>query len=154
MGMATLLSIAFYFLNRGNVATILLFQVLISICAGAIFPLLWSMYADITDYSEWRFNRRATGLIFSSSSMAQKYGWTIGGALTGWLLAWFGFEANVVQSENVQNGIRMMMSLLPAAGTLLSVIFIIFYPLHENKMQEISAGLNARRESLQPVSNP
>lgn len=94
----------------------MLLQVLISMCAGSIFPLLWSMYADIADYSELKTGRRATGLIFSSSSMSQKFGWTLGGALTGWLLGHYGFEANAVQGIAVQNGIRAMMSLLPAAG--------------------------------------
>jgi len=36
--------------------------VLISINAGIIFPLVWSMYADTADYSEWKNGRRATGL--------------------------------------------------------------------------------------------
>lgn len=93
----------------------MLLQVLISMCAGSIFPLLWSMYADIADYSELKTGRRATGLIFSSSSMSQKFGWTLGGALTGWLLGHYGFEANAVQGIAVQNGIRAMMSL--AAGS-------------------------------------
>lgn len=147
MVLATILSIIFYFLNKNNVALIMVFQVLISTCAGAIFPLLWSMYADIADYSEWKQGRRATGLIFSSSSMSQKFGWTLGGALTGWLLAWFGFKANEVQTVEAQNGIRLMLSVLPAIGTLLSVLFISFYPLTENKMKEISGMLDEKRQS-------
>lgn len=75
--------------------------------------------------------RRATGLIFSSSSMSQKFGWTIGGALTGWLLAYFGFKANVIQSDFAQTGICMMMSIFPAIATMLSAFFISRYPLNE-----------------------
>ena len=103
------------------------------------------MYADVTDYSEFKTGRRATGLIFSSSSMSQKFGWTIAGALTGWLLGYFGFEANVVQSATAQNGIRMMMSLLPTAGTVLSVVFIAFYPLNETRLGSIMSGLESKR---------
>lgn len=40
---------------------IMIFQVVISACAGIIFPLLWSMYADIVDYQELKTGRRATG---------------------------------------------------------------------------------------------
>lgn len=145
MLLATVLSVVFYLLNKNNVAMILLLQILISICAGSIFPLLWSMYADIADYSEWKQGRRATGLIFSSSSMSQKFGWTIGGAMTGWLLAYFGFKANVEQTAFTQYGIRLMLSLLPAIGTILSVIFISFYPLNEQKMMDITADLEKRR---------
>src|SRR5208337_2335162 len=117
----------------------------ISMCAGSIFPLLWSMYADIADYSEYKTGRRATGLIFSSSSMSQKFGWTIGGGLTGLLLGFYGFQANEVQNLNVQTGIREMLSLIPAVGAVLSVFFIFIYPLNEKKMEQISSQLAAQR---------
>lgn len=142
---ATILNIAFYFMGKDDVIGIMVLQALISICAGCVFPLLWSMYADIADYSEWRTGRRATGLIFSSSSMSQKFGWSIGGALTGWLLALFGFKANMVQTEEAQYGIKLMLSLLPAIGTVLSVIFIGFYPLSDKKVSSITSELESKR---------
>lgn len=146
MVIATVLSMAFYWLHAGSIVFIMVMQCLISICAGSIFPLLWSMYADIADYSEYKTGRRATGLIFSSSSMSQKFGWTLGGALTGWLLAIYGFKANVVQTEEVQSGIRMMLSIFPAVGTFLSVFFIYLYPLNEKTMLSISEKLAAKRQ--------
>lgn len=146
MVIASILSIGFYWLGREQLTLIFIFQFLISICAGIIFPLLWSMYADIADYSEWKNGRRATGLIFSSSSMSQKFGWTIGGALTGWLLGAFGFKANEVQADAAQNGILLMLSFLPAIGSVLSVIFIAMYPLSEERIATISAELEQRRK--------
>ena len=77
--------------------------------------------------------------------MSQKLGWAIGTALTGWLLAIFGFEANAVQNAETIQGIRMFLSILPACGTLLSVIFISFYPLSEKRMAEITEQLNTKR---------
>ena len=145
MVIATILSVIFFWFSREQIALIFIFQVLISICAGSIFPLLWSMYADCTDYSELQTGNRATGLIFSSSSMSQKFGWAIGSALTGWLLAYYGFQANQVQSAETLNGIKMFMSILPAAGTLLSVVFISMYPLSEKKMEKIVSQLEVRR---------
>lgn len=143
---ATVLSVLFYFLPEGFVSGILVMQALISFCAGIVSPLMWSMYADIADYSEWKTGRRATGLIFSSSSMSQKLGWTIGGSMSGWLLFYFGFEANAVQTESSLNGILLMMSLLPACATLISVLFISRYPLTEKRMCEISADLESKRK--------
>lgn len=147
MAIATILSIIFFWISKDNLIWIFIFQVLISICAGSIFPLLWSMYADCADYSEYKTGNRATGLIFSSSSMSQKLGWAIGSALTGWLLAYFGFQANTTQNPETIQGIKMFMSLLPAIGTVLSVILISFYPLSEKKMREISIALQKRRDN-------
>lgn len=147
MAIATILSIIFFWISKDNLIWIFIFQVLISICAGSIFPLLWSMYADCADYSEYKTGNRATGLIFSSSSMSQKLGWAIGSALTGWLLAYFGFQANTAQNPETIQGIKMFMSLLPAIGTVLSVILISFYPLSEKKMRKISIALQERRDN-------
>jgi len=156
MLIAGVLSCFFYTFGENDIFLIFSFQFLISVCAGSIFPLLWSMYADIADYSEWQTGRRATGLIFSSSSMAQKLGWTLGGAVTGWLLAMWGFEANTVQSEETQKGIRMMLSFIPAAGALLSAAFIVFYKLSDSFMLTVSEDLTQRRvkeEVLEHESN-
>jgi GPH family glycoside/pentoside/hexuronide:cation symporter len=149
MATAAVLSLVFYTIGKDNVFMMLLLQVLISACAGIIFPLLWSMYADIADYSEWQTGRRATGLIFSSSSMAQKFGWTIGGATTGWLLGYFGFKANVLQAEGTLDGIKLMLSTLPAIGAGLSAFFIILYPLSEKKLLPMVKELNEKRRRVE-----
>jgi GPH family glycoside/pentoside/hexuronide:cation symporter len=145
MTLAAILSVIFYFFGKEDALLIMTFQVLISICAGCIFPLIWSMYADSADYSEWKQGRRATGLIFSASSMSQKFGWTIGGASTGWLLAFYGFQANVEQTAVTQNGIQLMLSILPAAAAVISVLFILLYPLNEEKLKTIELELNNKR---------
>ncbi len=142
---ATVFSVIFYTFGADQIALIFIFQVLISTCAGAVFPLLWSMYADCADYSEYRTGNRATGLVFSASSMTQKFGWAIGTAVTGWLLGYFGFVANQEQSDYTIRGICLFLSLIPAVATILSMVFICFYPLNETKMKEITTELAKRR---------
>ena len=110
MIIATVLSVLFYWFDKEDLIWMFVFQALISICAGSIFPLLWSMYADCADYSELKPVIRATGLIFSSSSMSQKFGWAYRDGnhrLVAWL---FGFQANAVQSEEAISGIKMFLS--------------------------------------------
>jgi len=149
---AAVFSILFYWLDKNSVALIFVFQFLISISAGIIFPLVWSMYADTADYSEWKTGRRATGLVFSASSMSQKFGWTLGGALAGWLLGYFGFQANMTQSAETLSGIRMMLSFFPAIGTLAGALFMFVYPLSESKMEKISSDLAAMRLAKEKAS--
>ena len=147
MLLATVLSIIFYWFDKSDLVWIFVFQCLISICAGSIFPLLWSMYADCADYSELRSGNRATGLIFSASSMSQKFGWAIGTAVTGWLLSYFGFQANAEQSAETIHGIKLFLSWLPGAAAFVSMLFVIGYPLGEQKMKEIIGKLNEKRKS-------
>lgn len=145
MIMCTALSIMFYFIGAGNITMMIVMQILISMCAGSIFPLMWSMYADTADWSELATGRRATGLVFSASSMSQKLGWTLGGALTGWLLGYYGFQANVVQSAEAREGIRMMLSILPATGAAISAVLMALYPLNGHKLQDMQDKLKTLR---------
>lgn len=142
---ATIFSFMVYGLSPGSVKMVLVLQCFISASAGFVFPLLWSMYADTADFSEWKTGRRATGLVFSASSMSQKFGWTLGGAFAGWLLGYYGFQANMAQSDNTLFGIRMMVSVYPAVGALVSAAFMLVYPLKEKILTSIEGELAARR---------
>lgn len=94
------LSVGFFFIPLSQAMLIFGINLLIGVAGGIVFPLIWAMYADVADYSEWRSGRRATGLIFSSSLMSQKIGWTASGAVSGWILGWFGFEASLAWISN------------------------------------------------------
>lgn len=148
------LCIIFYYLPPSQIEIIFLINILIGVFSAMVFPLLWAMYADVSDYSELRTGRRATGLIFSSSSMSQKLGWTIGGAISGWILAAFGFVANEVQTPESVLGIRLMISWFAAVGAMMSVAIIYFYPLDEGFMKQVSQDLlYARSISKQREDN-
>jgi GPH family glycoside/pentoside/hexuronide:cation symporter len=144
---ATIFSFLVYGLSPDSVSLVLVLQCFISASAGFVFPLLWSMYADTADHSEWTTGRRATGLVFSVSSMSQKFGWTLGGALAGWLLGFYGFQANVAQNQGTLTGIRLMVSIYPAVGALISAAFMLIYPLKEDFVRSIETDLAKRREA-------
>jgi glycoside/pentoside/hexuronide:cation symporter, GPH family len=139
------LSVLFFFIPSDQISLIFVIHVLISMSSSLVFPLIWAMYGDVSDYSEWKTGHRATGLIFSSSSMSQKMGWTIGGAISGWILASFGFVANEVQTDESLLGIRLMISLFAAVGALMSVGFMSFYPLSEKYMAGIKEKMETAR---------
>ena len=149
MSIVAVLSGFFWFIGPGDIVMMMVLQSLISLAAGGIMPLLWSMYADVADWSEWKTGRRATGLVFSSSSMSQKLGWSLGGAMTGWLLFLFGFEPNVEQTETAIRGIRLMQSVLPACASAAAVIFMIYYPLGEKMMAKVSSSLKEQRSEAE-----
>jgi GPH family glycoside/pentoside/hexuronide:cation symporter len=143
--LAGILSTGFYFIPN-NITWILIFQFMISIFAGYVLPLLWSMFADIVDHQELINGRRATGLIFSSSSMSQKLGWALGAAMSGWILALFHYAPDAaVQSAQTISGEHFMISLMPAVCCLLAFTGMMFYPLSDKKVKEISEQLNLKR---------
>ena len=145
MALTTLFAVVFGLLGPDNIVMMFVLQILISFAFGPTSPLVFAMYTDAADYSEYNTGRRATGLVMSASTMAQKFGWTIGGALAGWLLAAYGFQANVVQGESALTGIRLMMSVIPAIGSLMGAVLMIFYKLDDPFMKRIERELSERR---------
>jgi glycoside/pentoside/hexuronide:cation symporter, GPH family len=153
MLLTALLTVGFYYVPPTNLPLVWAAHALISFCAAPTAPLVWSMYADTADYSEWQWGRRATGLVFSAASFAQKFGWAIGGAGTGWLLAYFGYVPNVPQSPRTVDGILLMLSFIPAVAALVAAGALCFYGLDEPTVVQMSAELKARR-ALEPGPSP
>lgn len=149
MAALVVLSILFFFLpaTTGGYWAMLAFQLVISVFTGVISPLVWSMYADVADYSELKDGTSSTGLIFSSASMAQKFGGAFGGSAVMWLLAAFGYStvAGAVQTETAILGLRILMSWVPAAVAALSILVVWFYPLTKKKMAGVQTELASRR---------
>jgi len=137
---------SYYYLSPDNLVLIFVLQALGSLTGGPISTLLWAMYADTADYSEWKTGRRATGLVYSASIMSNKIGWAVGAMIAGWLLAITGFQANVVQNVDVQNGLKAMMSVIPVAAGILALIVLFFYRLDDSLMKKIGTELEARRK--------
>ena len=153
-------SIIFFTLSpdsNGGLLLMLLLQIVISVLTGVMSPLVWSMYADVSDYSELKTRSASTGLIFSSASMAQKFGGAIGGAAVMWLLSGCGYiersdansSLNIVQPESAITCLWMLMTFIPAGVALLSMLIVWLYPLGTKEMNDIVARLKIQRQ--QPV---
>jgi GPH family glycoside/pentoside/hexuronide:cation symporter len=142
---AGILSTSFYFIPN-SITWILIFQFMISVFAGYVLPLLWSMFADIVDHQELLTGRRATGLIFSSSSMSQKLGWALGSAMSGWILAIYHYAPTALQqSTETLFGEHIMISLFPAVCSILAFVGMLFYPLSDKRVKENSELLSQKR---------
>ncbi len=149
MSLSALFTMLFYFIPKEQIVLIFAVHILISFVMAPQAPLLWAMYADTADYSHWKNSRRATGLVFSAATFAQKFGIALGGGLSGWLLAYFGFVANIDQSPETLQGIRLMMSFIPAIGSVIAVIAALFYPLDEAIMKKIEEDIKNRSSEQQ-----
>ena len=135
----------FFFVDKSSIELIFALNIIASIASGPPAPILFAMYTDTASYSEWKNGRRATGLIMSASTMAQKFGFTIGAALAGWILAYYGFKANTEQTAESTFGILLMVSLIPATGSFLVATVMSFYKLDNKTMDKIELELEERR---------
>jgi len=95
-------------------------------------PLLWAKMADAIDYGVWQNGQRLTGLVYASVVFFIKLGLALGGAIAGWLLAYYQYQANVELSEATKSGILTSFTLYPAIGSILVALIMTKYNL-DNK---------------------
>ena len=136
-----LFSVAFYFvpMNADYIWLMIAIVVLTSIGIGLYSPLLWSMYADVADYATEKNGVSSTGLIFSSGTMAQKFGTAISGSLVALLLGYAGFTSGtdelgktvvtITDMEAVRNMIWLIFSIFPALIAGFIILLSVFYPI-------------------------
>ena len=139
---------AFYFLNPQNTGLIYACGFVIQVFNGISVPILWSMVADTADTAddaELRSGRRMVGLTTSSIAFAQKFGLGMGGAVAGMLLAYYGYQANTAQTAQTVEGLKLIMSWIPALGKVGVVAILWFYPLGKKQLDAMQPALKKAR---------
>ena len=114
--------------------------VVTSVGVGLFSPLLWSMYADVADYATEKNGTSSTGLIFSSGTMAQKFGTAISGSLVALFLGIAGFMSGtdeatgqtvvtITDMDSVKEMIWALFSVFPAVITAIMLVLLHLYPI-------------------------
>ena len=135
-------SIAFFFapMDPAYIWILIAIVVITSIGIGLYSPLLWSMYADVADYATEKNGTSSTGVIFSSGTMAQKFGTAISASLVALLLGYAGFISGtdpvtdqtivtITNPEAVNNMIWMLFSIFPAIIACIMIGLLYIYPI-------------------------
>ena len=118
-------SVLFFFIpmDKSYIWLMILVVILTSAGVGLYSPLLWSMYADVADYATEKNGTSSTGLIFSSGTMAQKFGGAVSGSLIALLLGIAG--ANMI-SDDFGNTVIDPASITPSVLTMVWSLFSLF----------------------------
>jgi len=150
-------SVAFFFIPMRQESIWVMIAVvgITSIGVGIYSPLLWSMYADVADYATLKNGSSSTGLIFSSGTMAQKFGTAVSGSLVALFLGLAGARMitdamgnSTIDPASVTDSVTTMVwalfSLIPAAIAVIMAVLLYFYPLTTKKMSEIHMELKSK----------
>jgi GPH family glycoside/pentoside/hexuronide:cation symporter len=150
----TLLMAAFILLPADAIVGTYLLEWARALAYAPTIPLIWAMFADVADYAEWTTGRRTTGVIFATILFALKGGLSLGGALAGWLLSGYGYQANAAQTPTALQGIRMLVSVYPAICLVIVVVCLVFYRITRPLNQQIQDELAERRRQGSPAPVP
>jgi sugar (glycoside-pentoside-hexuronide) transporter len=141
-----ILCISLLFLPATATVPIIVLEVLRQFAFGCSGPVLWAMMGDVADYGEWKTGRRATGTVTAAVVFALWIGLALGGAIAGWLLSFYGYQPNAVQTEHALLGIRLIASVYSGAAFLAAAVCLLFYGITMKLNLTISNELAERRK--------
>ncbi|MGA2556101.1 MAG: MFS transporter [Verrucomicrobiota bacterium] len=137
--------LVFYAIQPANVGGIVLMTILTSAVYAPTIPLLWAMFADVADYSEWKNGRRATGMIFATICFALKAGLSLGSASFLWLMAMYGYSANAPQTPRTLEGMHMCYTVFICVLFAICTALLALYQISKRLNLQIANELAERR---------
>lgn len=126
---------------QSSLVIIFTLLIVINFIQMAATPLQWAMLSDVADAIEKNTGKKMSGIVFSTNLFAIKLGVAVGGALTGWLLSWSGYEGGLEQQPDMAiKMISIIFALLPAALVFSLVIIMRKYSLYMKVITRTSSS--------------
>jgi glycoside/pentoside/hexuronide:cation symporter, GPH family len=146
--LTTIFMALFYLVPANAIGTMFIMEYARALTYAPTIPLIWAMFADVVDYSEWKTGRRITGVIYATILFGLKTGLSLGGAMAGWLLSAFGYRANMAQTTHALEGIRMTISLFPSIFFGVVIVCLVCYKIGKSLNIQIQDELAERRRNF------
>ena len=135
-GLASLGTFAFYLLPSTNVTGMLVLTIVIAVCYAPTIPLVWAIFADVADYSEWTIGRRFTGMVFATIGFALKSGLALGSASFLWIMGgFFHYDTHLPAAPDAIAGYRFTSGIV--VGLLFAVCTVLLAAYKLNKAQTL-----------------
>ena len=145
-GLASVGSLAFYFLSPTNVWGMTGLTAFIAIVYAPTIPLIWAIYADVADYSEWKTGHRFTGMVFASIGFGLKSGLALGSASFLWIMAGiFNYDTKLPDAASAVQGYRACSGLVVGILFAICTALLIAYQINKKLTIEMADELAERR---------
>ena len=153
MAVGILSAIMFFSVGQQDVLLAFVLYFLISFVVDLHAPIFWSAIAEAVDYGQSKTGKRVAGLSFGGISFCQKAGMGLAGAMVGWLLTYFNYEAEQVQSEFTLTGIALMLTIIPGLFHFLVGVLMNRYRITDQEYQRLALTLDAVNEHPEVVDD-
>ncbi|WP_200359377.1 MFS transporter [Pelagicoccus mobilis] len=116
---------------------------------SALWTLLASMTADVTDWDELDNGTRREGAFGAFYGWTMKLGFALCFFISGFILEWTGFDAALGgdQSSATLNSMLLLYAWLPFLGLVGAMLFVWRYPITEAVAKEVRGKLDARKKT-------
>jgi glycoside/pentoside/hexuronide:cation symporter, GPH family len=151
-GLASLGTFAFCLLSPVNVFGMLALTILIAICYAPTIPLVWAIFADVADYSEWTTGRRFTGMVFATIGFALKSGLALGSASFLWIMEGaFNYDTKLPSAPGAISGYRFTSGIIVGLLFAICTALLAAYQLNKRMTIQMADELAERRKRSAPA---
>ena len=140
--------IMFFAVGPGTVGAAFVLYFLINFIVDLQGPVFWSIISEAVDYGELESGRRVAGMAFGGVSFAQKMGMSLAAGMVGWLLTYFHYQADAVQSAFTLRGIALLLTVIPGFFHLGMGLLMYKYRITDQVYNEIKDKLAAQGKLL------
>ena len=148
-GLATITTFIFYQLKPENATGMVLMSIVTSIVYAPTIALVWAIYADVADYSEWKTGRRFTGIVFATIGFALKSGLALGTYSVLWIYrVFFQYDTKLPDAEKAIAGYHVCAGLVVAIMFAVCTILLACYPLGKTITLQMADELAERRRKF------
>ena len=145
-GLSTINAFAFYLLQSADVVGMIGLTLLGSIVYAPTIPLVWAIFADVADYSEWQTGRRFTGMVFATIGFALKSGLALGSASFLWIMAGlFNYDTKIPGAAEAVAGYRACGGLVVGLLFAICTVLLLCSTLNKKLTLQIADDLADRR---------
>ena len=147
--LSTICALAFYQLKPTDVGGMIALTVIGSIVYAPTIALIWAIYADVADYSEWKTGRRFTGMVFATIGFALKSGLALGSASFLWIMKYaFSYDTKLPDAPQAVQGYRACGGIVVGILFAICTILLISYQLNKRTTIQMADELAERRKQL------
>ena len=119
---------------------------LIAIAYAPTIPLIWAIYADVADYSEWKTGHRFTGMVFATIGFGLKAGLALGSASFLWVMAGlFNYDTKLPDAVQAVQGYRVCSGIVVGVLFALCTVLLFAYQLNKKLTVQMAEELDLRR---------
>jgi len=111
--------------------------------------LIWAIYADVADYSEWKTGRRFTGIVFATIGFALKSGLALGSSSFLWIMAGvFSYETKMPDAPQALEGFRTCSGIVVGILFAICTLLLIAYQINKKMTIQMADELAERRKAF------
>jgi Na+/melibiose symporter-like transporter len=123
--------------------------ILIAIAYAPTIPLIWAIYADVADYSEWKTGHRFTGIVFATIGFALKGGLALGSSSFLWIMAGlFNYDTQIPDAPQAVAGFRACSGIVVGIMFAICTLLLTAYQINKNMTIQMADELAERRRQF------